>query len=139
MGIYFGREESWGAGARIGPRHRRQQGKTDTEAELSHRLAKRSGTVEVPSIQVGVKCIRLGQQFIIENRPGAGTNIATEAVVHAPADGYTLLLASAANAINATLYDKLSFNFIRDIAPIAGITRVVCHGGESIGSSQNRS
>src|SRR5215510_6696726 len=66
---------------------------------------------------------RLGQQFIIENRPGAGTNIATEAVVHAPADGYTLLLVTASNAINATLYDKLNFNFIRDIAPVAGIIR----------------
>jgi tripartite-type tricarboxylate transporter receptor subunit TctC len=67
---------------------------------------------------------RLGQPFLIENRPGAGTNIATEAVVRAPPDGYTLLLASAANAINAALYDKLSFNFIRDIAPITGIMRV---------------
>jgi tripartite-type tricarboxylate transporter receptor subunit TctC len=64
---------------------------------------------------------RLGQQFIIENRPGAATNIATEAVVRAPADGYTLLLVNAANAINATFYDKLNFNFIRDIAPVAGI------------------
>jgi tripartite-type tricarboxylate transporter receptor subunit TctC len=64
---------------------------------------------------------RLGQQFIIENRPGAGTNIATEAVVRAPADGYTLLLVNPANAINATLYDNLSFNFIRDVVPVAGI------------------
>jgi tripartite-type tricarboxylate transporter receptor subunit TctC len=64
---------------------------------------------------------RLGQQFIIENRPGAGSNIATEAVVRAAADGYTLLLVHASNAINATLYDKLNFNFIRDIAPVAGI------------------
>src|SRR5271169_4494863 len=67
---------------------------------------------------------RLGQQFIIENRPGAGTNIATEAVVNAPPDGYTLLLVGAPNAINATLYDNLNFNFIRDIAPVAGIVRV---------------
>jgi len=66
---------------------------------------------------------RLGQPFVIENRPGAGSNIATEAVVRAPADGHTLLLVVSANAINATLYDKLNYNFIRDIAPIAGITR----------------
>jgi tripartite-type tricarboxylate transporter receptor subunit TctC len=67
---------------------------------------------------------RLGQQFIIENRTGAGTNIATEAVVRAGADGYTLLMSSAANAINATLYDRLNFNFIRDTTPIAGLMRV---------------
>ena len=66
---------------------------------------------------------RLGQQFVVENRTGAATNIATEAVVRAPADGYTLLLVTASNAINATLYDKLSFNFIRDIAPVAGVIR----------------
>jgi tripartite-type tricarboxylate transporter receptor subunit TctC len=66
---------------------------------------------------------RLGQPFIIENRPGAGTNLGTEAVVHAPADGYTLLMIGTANAINATLYEKLNFNFIRDIAPVAGIMR----------------
>jgi tripartite-type tricarboxylate transporter receptor subunit TctC len=66
---------------------------------------------------------RLGQQFIIENRPGAGTNLAAEAVVRALPDGYTLLLVGAPNAINTTLYEKLSFNFLRDIAPVAGITR----------------
>jgi tripartite-type tricarboxylate transporter receptor subunit TctC len=66
---------------------------------------------------------RLGQPFIIESRPGGGTNIATEAVVHAPPDGYTLLLVAPANAINATLYKKLNFNFIHDIAPVAGLIR----------------
>jgi tripartite-type tricarboxylate transporter receptor subunit TctC len=64
---------------------------------------------------------RLGQQFIIENRPGAGGNIGTEAVVRAPPDGYTLLYVTTANASNATLYDKLNFNFIHDIAPVAAI------------------
>jgi tripartite-type tricarboxylate transporter receptor subunit TctC len=64
---------------------------------------------------------RLGQQFVIENRPGAGGNIATEAVVRAAPDGYTLLYVTTANASNATLYDKLNFNFVRDIAPIAPI------------------
>ena len=67
---------------------------------------------------------RLGQPFVIENRPGAASNIATEAVVRAPGDGYTLLLVNPANAISATLYDNLKFNFIRDIAPVAGIVRV---------------
>jgi tripartite-type tricarboxylate transporter receptor subunit TctC len=66
---------------------------------------------------------RLGQPFIIENRPGAASNIATEAVVRAPPDGYTLLVVNSANAINATFYDKLSFVFLRDIAPVAGIFR----------------
>ena len=66
---------------------------------------------------------RLGQPFVIENRPGGGTNIATEAVMRAPPDGYTLLLVAPANAINATLYDKLNFNFLRDSEPVAGIIR----------------
>jgi tripartite-type tricarboxylate transporter receptor subunit TctC len=66
---------------------------------------------------------KLGQAFIIENRPGAGSNIATEVVVNAPPDGYTLLMISPAHAVNASLYDKLSFNFLRDIAPVAGISR----------------
>ena len=67
---------------------------------------------------------RLGQSFIVENRPGAGGNIGTEAVVHASPDGYMLLLSTVPNAVNATLYDNLKFNFIRDIAPVAGIIRV---------------
>src|SRR6266436_411508 len=66
---------------------------------------------------------RLGQQFVIDNRPGGGGNIGTEAVVRAPADGYTLLLVGSFNAVNATFYDKLNYNFIRDIAPVAGIIR----------------
>jgi tripartite-type tricarboxylate transporter receptor subunit TctC len=67
---------------------------------------------------------RLGQNFVIENRPGADSNIGTGVVVNAPPDGYTLMLALVPNAVNATLYEKLNFNFIRDIAPIAGIIRV---------------
>jgi tripartite-type tricarboxylate transporter receptor subunit TctC len=76
---------------------------------------------------------RLGQQFVIENRPGAGSNIGTEAVVRAAPDGYTLLYVTTANAVSATLFDKLNFNFIRDIAPVAGTIRVpnlvavICH------------
>jgi tripartite-type tricarboxylate transporter receptor subunit TctC len=67
---------------------------------------------------------RLGQPFVIENRPGAGTNVATEAVVNAEPDGYTILFVAPSAAINATLYEKLNFNFIRDFAPIAGIMRI---------------
>src|SRR5437660_3217652 len=68
---------------------------------------------------------RLGAAFVIENRPGgAGNNVATEAVVRAPADGYTLLLVAISNAINTTLYEKLNYNFLRDIAPVASIVRV---------------
>jgi len=67
---------------------------------------------------------RMGQQFVIENRPGGGNNIGTEAAVHSAPDGYTLLLVNPAHGINATLYPKLGFNFIRDIAPVAGIMRV---------------
>jgi tripartite-type tricarboxylate transporter receptor subunit TctC len=66
---------------------------------------------------------KMGQQFLVENKPGAGNNIGTEAVVTAPPDGYTMLLVNPANGINASLYKKLPFNFIRDIAPVAGIVR----------------
>src|SRR5215471_19903774 len=66
----------------------------------------------------------MGAQFIVENRPGAGNNIGTEAVINAPPDGYTVLLVNPANGINASLYQKLNFNFIRDVAPVAGLTRV---------------
>ena len=77
---------------------------------------------------------RLGQPFVIENRPGAGTNIATETVVNAPSDGYTLLMVGPSSAVNATLYSKLKFAFLRDIAPVAGVTRQpqVLLGGPSI-------
>jgi len=67
---------------------------------------------------------QLGQQFVIENRTGAGTNVAADSVVHASADGYTLLWVTQTNAINASLYDALNFDFIRDIQPVAGILRV---------------
>src|SRR5262249_55632815 len=66
---------------------------------------------------------RLGQHFVVENRPGAGTNLATETVVRAAPDGHTLLMVTPANAINATLYDRLNFDFMRDIAPVASIAR----------------
>jgi len=66
---------------------------------------------------------QMGQPVIIENRPGAASNLATEAAIRAPADGYTLLLGGAVNAVNATLYEKLNFNFINDVAPVAGVTR----------------
>jgi tripartite-type tricarboxylate transporter receptor subunit TctC len=67
---------------------------------------------------------RLGQSVVVENRPGGGGNVGTEAVVNSPPDGYTLLLASAANAINGSMYDKLNFNFLTDVAPISGVLRV---------------
>jgi tripartite-type tricarboxylate transporter receptor subunit TctC len=67
---------------------------------------------------------RLGQQFIVENRPGAGNNLATEAVIRSPADGYTFILTNPANTVNASLYKKLPFNFIRDTDPVAGFVRV---------------
>jgi tripartite-type tricarboxylate transporter receptor subunit TctC len=83
------------------------------------------GTVDILARLVGQYLSeRLGQQFIIDNRSGAGNNIGTEVVVNAAPDGYTLLLVNPANAINTTLYEKLPFDFIRDIAPVAGIIRV---------------
>jgi tripartite-type tricarboxylate transporter receptor subunit TctC len=82
------------------------------------------GTTDIISRLIGQRLSeRLGQQFIIENRPGASANLATEAVVRAPADGYTLLALVSTNTVNATLYDKLGFNLNRDIAPVAGLIR----------------
>jgi tripartite-type tricarboxylate transporter receptor subunit TctC len=82
------------------------------------------GQIDVVARLIGQSlAARLGRPFVIENRPGAGGNIGTEAVVRAPADGYTLLMVGAFNAINATLYDKLSFVFLRDIIPVAGFER----------------
>src|SRR5262245_56124848 len=82
------------------------------------------GTADIVARLMGQRLSeRLGQPVVTENRPGAGGNIGTEAVVRAPADGYTLLLAATLNTINATLYDKLNYNFIRDIAPVACIIR----------------
>jgi tripartite-type tricarboxylate transporter receptor subunit TctC len=82
------------------------------------------GTADIVARLMGQRLSeRLGQPFVIENRPGAGGNIGTETVVRAPADGYTLLLAATLNTINAALYDKLNYNFIRDIAPVACIIR----------------
>src|SRR5262245_25629214 len=83
------------------------------------------GGVDITARLIGERLSeRLGQPFVTENRPGAGGNIGTEAVVNAAPDGYTLLLATIPNAVNATLYEKLNFNFIRDIAPVGGIIRV---------------
>jgi tripartite-type tricarboxylate transporter receptor subunit TctC len=82
------------------------------------------GGVDITARLIGQsRSERLGQQFVVENRPGAGTNIGTEAVVRASPDGYTLLLVGNPNAVNATLYEKLNYNFMRDIAPVAGISR----------------
>jgi tripartite-type tricarboxylate transporter receptor subunit TctC len=83
-----------------------------------------AGTTDIAARVIGQWLSeRLGQQFVVENRPGAGTNIGTEAVVRAPPDGYTLLMTDPSPTIGATLYDKLNFNFVRDIAPVIGVLR----------------
>src|SRR5580704_9513848 len=99
------------------------------------------GSVDIVTRLIGQwLSARLGQEFVVQNRPGAGTNVATEAVVRAPADGYTLLVVLAANAINATLYKNLNFNFMRDITLVAGMVRVAkCHGDQCCGSCQHGS
>ena len=84
-----------------------------------------AGTTDILARLVGHALTeKFGQQFIIENKPGAGNNIATEFVINSPPDGYTVYLVNPANGINASLYKKLSFNFVRDMAPVGGITRV---------------
>lgn len=84
-----------------------------------------AGTTDILARIVGQHLSEiLGQQFVVENKPGAGNNIGTEMVVNSPPDGYTLLLVNPANGINATLYKKLNFNVLRDIAPVAGLVRV---------------
>ena len=84
-----------------------------------------AGTTDIVARLIGQRLSEhLGQQFVVENRPGGAGNIGTEAVVRAPADGYTLLMIDVSPAINATLFDKLNFNFVRDIAPVANIVRV---------------
>ena len=83
---------------------------------------------------------RLGQQIVVENRAGASSNIAAEAVIRSAPDGYTLFMVGPNNAINASLYDKLPFDFVRDTAPIAGVMqRSQCHGSASIGAGEDRS
>src|SRR5271170_539928 len=83
------------------------------------------GVSDIPARHMGQWLSeRLGQPFVVENRPGAGGNIATEAVAHAEPDGYTLLWTTSPNAINATLYEKLNFDFVRDLTPVAGVFRV---------------
>ena len=82
------------------------------------------GAMDITARLIGQRLSeQLGQQFLVENRPGAGANIGTEGVVRAPSDGYTLLVVSVANTVNATLYERLNFNFIRDIAPVGGLIR----------------
>ena len=83
---------------------------------------------------------RLGQQFVIENRPGAGTNVGTEAVIRATADGYTLLISGSTAAINATLFKTLNYNFVRDTAPIGERRpRAPAHAGKSVAAGEKRS
>ena len=81
----------------------------------------RPSTASIDAVSLGKRCRTTCATFVIENRPGAAGNIGTESVVRATPDGYTLLLVGLANAMNATLYKKLKFNFIRDIAPVASI------------------
>jgi tripartite-type tricarboxylate transporter receptor subunit TctC len=103
----------------------RKGGYLPVSAGARHRRLCAGGGVDITARLIGQWLAeRLGQPFVIENRPGAASNVGTELVVRAPPDGYTLLLVTSANAINATLYDNLNFNFIDDITPVAGIMRV---------------
>jgi tripartite-type tricarboxylate transporter receptor subunit TctC len=105
----------------IAPRLASAQAYPSRPVRLLIGFAPGGGTDVMARLLQPVLSERLGQQIVIENRPGAGTNLATEAVVQSPPDGYTLLAASLANAGNATLYDNLNFNFVRDTTPVAGI------------------
>ena len=98
------------------------------------------GATDIPARLIGQYLSeRLGQPFVIENRTGAGANIGTEAVVRSPPDGYTLLFISTANMINATYYTKLPFNFMRDIAPVAGpLAGANRAGGQSVCAGKDR-
>jgi tripartite-type tricarboxylate transporter receptor subunit TctC len=108
----------------VGARVARAQGYPTRQARIIVGFAA-GGTTDIVARLIGQRLSeRLGQQFIVENRPGAVSNIATELVVRAPPDGYTFLAFNVSAAINATLYDKLNFNFMRDIAPVAAIIRV---------------
>jgi tripartite-type tricarboxylate transporter receptor subunit TctC len=116
----------WAAGATalpILPRVARAQGYPNRPVRIVVGFPA-GGTADIGARLIGQRLSeRLGQQFIVENRPGAATTLATEIVVRAPADGHTLLWAGTSNAVNATLYDKLNYNFIRDFAMVAGIVR----------------
>ena len=106
------------------PRVARSQGYPSRPVHWIVPFAPGGGTDVVARLMSQWLAERLGQPFVVENRPGAGANIGTQVVVRAPPDGHTLLLAASVNAINATLYERLPFDFIRDIAPVAGIIRV---------------
>src|SRR5262249_7695712 len=108
---------------RRAPGRRQRASLSEPPGAHHHRLRRRPRLRHCRASDRATAVGRFGQPFIVENRPGAGTNLATEAVVRASPDGHTLLLAGAVNAVNATLYEKLKFDFVKDIAPVAGIIR----------------